>query len=202
MLYETGFHPGQEGLAAARVSSGVGDPGGVSYGAFQLSSHPSGPNGLSPVQDFLRHEGAQWASQLTGNPTARNGEFGTAWTATAQRQPDTFFDAQNGYIARTHFDPVVARVQRQTGLDMTSRSPAVQDVVWSMAVQHGAAPALVAEAVNGLKGVITSDDPGYDQALINKLYDVRTHYVATHHYPVSPNRYPNERRDALRMGAE
>jgi hypothetical protein len=202
MFYETGFHPGQEGLAAARVSTGVGDPGGVSYGAFQLSSHPPAANRPSQVQDFLNHEGAQWATQLNGDPTAPNGDFGTAWKAAAQSQPDAFFDAQNRYIARTHFDPVVAQVKRQTGLDVTSRSPAVQDVVWSMAVQHGAAPTLVAEAVNGLKGVMPPEDPGYDRALINKLYDVRTDYVAAHHYPVSPSRYPSERRDALRMASE
>lgn len=51
-------------------------------------------------------------------------------------------------------------------------------------------------------GVVPPEDPDYDRALINRLYDVRTNYVKAHHYPVSPNRYPSERRDALRMASE
>jgi hypothetical protein len=38
MKYETSARPGQEAKAAARVSTGKGDAGGVSYGAYQLSS--------------------------------------------------------------------------------------------------------------------------------------------------------------------
>ena len=47
MKYETGFKPGQEAKACGVVSTGLigsgrADPGGKSYGAYQLSSTPQG----------------------------------------------------------------------------------------------------------------------------------------------------------------
>jgi type VI secretion system secreted protein VgrG len=152
------------------------------------------------VQDFLAHEGAPWAQKFAGqDPKTGNGAFASTWKAVAAQQPAAFFDAQHHYIERTHFDPVVAKVMKQTGLDITSRSPAVQDAVWSTAVQHRAAPGLIVQTVNSLRGVIAPDDPNYDRAFINKLYDIRSKYVADGHYAVGRNRYADERRDALKM---
>ena len=115
MIYETGYRPGQEAQAAARVSTGRGDRGGVSYGAYQLSSTQG------QVQRFLRNEGGPWASRFTGlDPTVRGGAFGGTWTAIAAENPTDFFNAQHAYIERTHYDPVVARVLNQTGVDINS----------------------------------------------------------------------------------
>ena len=187
MAYETGYRPGQEAQAAAKVSTGQNDPrGGVSYGAYQLSSKQG------QVQKFLQEEGKPWAGQFDGknDPMAPNGAFQKAW----QASPPSF-EAQHAYIERTHYNPVVRRVLDNTGLDVTTRSPAVQNVVWSMAVNHGRAARLVSEAVNDLQGKIAATDPRYDAALINQLYDVRRAYVGDN--PSLLRRYANERRDAL-----
>jgi hypothetical protein len=48
MKHEVSYRPGQDAAAAGAVSTGKGDAGGVSYGAFQLSSQKG------QVQAFLK----------------------------------------------------------------------------------------------------------------------------------------------------
>ena len=128
------------------------------------------------------------------------GDFGATWKAIAAEDPAAFFDAQHAYIARTHYAPVVDEAFRKTGLDIGARSNAVQNVVWSMAVQHHRAAHLVTEAIDNLDGEIDPSDRGYDRALINELFDRRESYVTRHnrHSKVS-RRYRRERNDALDM---
>lgn len=122
MVYETGFRPGQEALAAGRVSSGINDPGGVSYGAYQMASRKG------VVQDFLRHDGRSWADQLAGlDPKVRGGAFGAGWKGIAATDGSVFFDAQHSYIEKTHYDRVVTKVLNRTGLDINAQSDAVQN---------------------------------------------------------------------------
>lgn len=208
MLYETGFRPGQEALAAARVSTGEGDPGGVSYGAYQLaSSHLGGRQ----VQAFLHAEGRPWAGSLAGmQPEVPGGALTTAWRQVAAQQPSAFFEAQHAYTERTHYAPAIAFVAQQTGLDVSARSHAVQNVAWSMAVQHGRAPQLITDAVRQVGPQGTRSDRDYDRALVNQLYDTRQAYVtgrpvtgthpvhmSAHNMQSLTHRYASERQDAL-----
>jgi len=190
MRYEAGLTPGGEAQAAAKVSSGADDPsGGVSYGAFQLASKQRA------LQDFLSSEGAPWAAQFRGaDPTQPNGAFAQAWRA----NPPSF-EAQHAYIERTHYDPVVDRVRQSTGLDLDSRSPAVQEAVWSMATQHGAAAKVATDAVRSLEGQVSPTNPGYDRALVNALYDKREAYVRQIGLPDLTKRYAQERPQVLSM---
>jgi hypothetical protein len=197
MAYETGYPPGHEAQAAARLSTNRKDPGGASYGAYQMASsrHSRGV-----VQAFLGSEGAPWADRFQGlDPREYGGAFGEAWRKAAQEDPQRFFDAQHAFIARTHYNPVVERVRQRTGVDIKSLSPAVQDVVWSMSVQHGGAAHLVTDAVGGLRGRLDSTDPGYDRALIDSLYDRREAYVRRLGQPELVRRFEQERRDAQAM---
>ena len=198
MVYETGRRPGEESRAAATVSRGVGDKGGLSYGAYQLASSKVAGR---QVQTFLDAEGAPWADRFAGQDAEKaGGDFGATWKSVAAEDPAGFFDAQHAFIARTHYAPVVDETFRKTGLDIGARSNAVQNVVWSMAVQHHRAAHLVTEAIDNLDGEIDPADPGYDRALINELFDVRESYVTRHnrHSKVA-RRYLSERNDALDM---
>ncbi len=197
MIFETGTRPGQEAKAAATVSTGSGDPGGVSYGAYQLASSERGGR---RVQAFLEGEGAPWAPRFDGQEaTARDGAFADTWRSVATEDPAGFFDAQHRFIERTHYQPVVDGVARTTGLDVDTRSGAVRNAVWSMAVQHHGAPRLVAQAIQDVSGKMDPSDPGFDRALINRLYDVREAYVRNLGQPGLLKRYRQERAAALRM---
>lgn len=229
MVHETGFTPGHELQASARVSTGVSDPGGVSYGAYQLNS--AAAHG-AVVLTFLRHEGARWAIEFAGeDPTVADGDFDRTWKTIAARDGMTFFDAQHLFIARSHYLPVVEAVKQKTGFDIATRCLTLQNVVWSMAVQHGRAKHLVLEGVEAiglgrplpdlrqragdpaplLPGSGAGTDTLYrtelwaienerlDRQLVIKLYEIRTAYVIANHQPRLRDRYVQEQREALQQ---
>jgi hypothetical protein len=112
------------------VSSGVGDAGGVSYGTYQLNSQ----NGAGTVKAFLDSEdGKKYASEFAGLKPG-SPEFTAKWKEIAERDPDGLHQAEKGYLYRTHYLP---RAQQAAGLGFDMNNPAVQDAVWSGAVQHG-----------------------------------------------------------------
>jgi LysM repeat protein len=190
----------------ATVSGGANDPGGVSYGVYQLSSR------AGTLSSFMRNEGARWAGEFAGlTPGSR--AFSDQWRAVANREPQAFRDAQHAFIQRTHYQPAVDTVQSRTGLDLNTRHDAVRDAVWSVSVQHAGAATILRDAVARTDAQLARTDPGYDRALINNIYDRRTEYVldVARNNPrltagerqqlisITQNRYPAERRDALAM---
>ena len=194
-VYETGRRPSQTAQAAAVVSSGSGDPGGISYGAYQLSSVKGS------VREFLANEGARWASEFRGMDPTQAGAFGRQWRAIAAREPEAFFRAQHDFIQRHKYDPVVATVRARTGVDINALPSAVRDVVWSMSVQHGRAAQLVTDSIRALQRSGQLGDP---RAIINRLYDDRVAYVNRIDLPAATraslqDRYVNERAQALSM---
>jgi type VI secretion system secreted protein VgrG len=196
MKFETGYRPGQEAAAAATVSSGIGDPGGKSYGAYQLTS--SAGSGAQ-VKAFLKAEGAPWAARFEGlDPTVAGG-FDTAWKAVAAENPSAFFEAQHAYIERTHYDRT-ANAAAAVGIDVPAQPQAVRDALWSMSVQHHGAPKIVATAVASLPDGGASSP----RELVNALYDAREAYVRGVAMPADTrqsllDRYVTERADALAM---
>ncbi len=196
MLFETGFKPGSEAGACAVCSKGINDPGGKSYGAYQMTSTVKSGQ---VVLAFLKAEGAPWAARFAGADPSKPGRFEAAWKAVATEAPAAFFAAQHGFIERTHYRPVVAIVKR-AGLDIETRSNAVRDVAWSMSVQHGKAAQMCVATVADLKPKIPVADPGYDRALINALYDRREALARAIGMPgLITGRYQPERRNALAM---
>jgi hypothetical protein len=190
MVYETSYKPADYLKAAATVSTGKGDPGGKSYGAYQLASKIGKP------QDFLKHEGATWASEFAGMDPTKPGAFEAKWKEIAKRKPDAFFKAQHDYIKRVHYDKVVGKVMTATGVDINNLSPAVRDAVWSMSVQHGKAAMLAIDAVKKTQAAGTTQN---SDALINALYDRREKYAITIGLPNLTKRFEAERAQALRM---
>jgi hypothetical protein len=197
MKYETSCVPGQEGKAAATVSSGVNDAGGKSYGAYQMTS--TADSG-AVVLKFLKHEGAIWAAGFAGlDPTVRGG-FEVEWKRVAALQPAQFFAAQHAFIERTHYDPVIASVLKTSKVDLSKAGDAVRDVIWSMSVQHGRAAKLANKAVGKVSGLGNPGEKAYDKALINALYDAREAYVDTPALKyLIKDRYVPERKAALKM---
>ena len=133
------------GRGPGTVSGGVGDPGGVSYGTYQLSSR------TGTAARFMDNEGAAWALDF-GKAAPGSAAFSQCWREVAEREPDGFGQAQHAFIERTHYRPAVAKVLEQTGLDLDARHPAVRDAAWSVAVQHGGAAGILVDAVRAVEG--------------------------------------------------
>jgi LysM repeat protein len=197
--YETG------GRGPGTVSSGSGDPGGVSYGTYQLAGN------LGRPQQFLANEGRAWAAEF-GGASPGSASFTAAWKAIAAREPERFEAAQHAYIQRTHYDVQVAHVQSAAGLDLSTRSNALKDVAWSTSVQHGPETNAIVKAMARVEaqGVKPSDGQTYDRALINAIYDERGKrdasgalaYFTSASAQVQASvaaRFADERRDALAM---
>jgi murein DD-endopeptidase MepM/ murein hydrolase activator NlpD len=197
MRYETG------GRGGGTVSSGVGDPGGVSYGSYQMTSKPNG----GTVGRFVSHADFPFADRFA-DLTPGSAEFSTAWKALAASNAEEFQEAQHDYIKRTHFDLLVQKLIDEDGLNVLTRSAALQDVIWSTAVQHGGATTVPGKALSNVE--LKPEDEGFDKAFITAIYEERGRKGADGvlvRFPrASPqvqqgvaDRFRNELKDALKM---
>jgi hypothetical protein len=199
------FESGGRGPGA--VSSGQGDPGGVSYGIWQLSSR------AGTAAAFVTAEGARWRADFAASAPG-SAAFSAAWKAIAAREPDAFAEAQHAFIERTHYRPAVATVRAKTGCDLDARHPAVRDATWSVAVQHGGAATILAAGIARADTALGRGAAGYDRVLVEAIYAERTDYVlrlarraglasaqGALLESITRNRYPAERAAALAMFA-
>lgn len=156
--YETG------GRGPGVVSTGVGDPGGVSYGSYQMASKMGVP------QRFVCQAGFPWLTDFA-NLTAGTADFTACWKRIAAAQTDAFQRAQHAFIKQSHYDLLAAKVLAENKLDVNTRSFALQNVVWSTAVQHGGATPIIGRAIANLS--CATSDPTYDKQLICAIYAER-----------------------------
>jgi hypothetical protein len=172
---------GELGSLAARFESGdsgVGaigydKRGGTSYGIYQISSRAGT---MQRFLDFLEEQAPDWARRLNtagpSNTGGRSGAMPSEWQRIAKQAPERFARLQHDFIEETHYLPAARAVYERTGIDIEKHSPALQEVLWSTAVQHGArgaarlfCKALDKENVNG--------KTMRPEALIDVLYSVR-----------------------------
>lgn len=196
--YETG------GRGPGTVSTGSGDPGGVSYGSYQMASK------MGVVQRFVGQPGFPWAADFKGL-TAGTAPFTACWKRIAAEKTDEFQRCQHDFIKKSHYDLLAAKILAEDGLDVNTRSRALQNVVWSTAVQHGGASSMVHKALANVKSKPT--DPGFDKELICAIYAERGRKKAdgnlVYFGKSSPSvqagvarRFKNEEQDALAMLAK
>lgn len=144
------------------ISTSIHDPGGTSYGTYQIS------NKHGYVSDYLKHEGAQFCEYFEDFKPGTT-EFNKRWKRIAMESPQAFHQAEHNFIKRTHYDPFVYHLRKQLQFDVRDFSPIIQDVIWSTAVQHGPNSQVV---INALKS-----DPIYqlsEYEIINKIYTERS----------------------------
>lgn len=124
-----------EALAGAgTISTGEGDIGGVSYGAYQFKSKEKGVvSDTSPVWQFIRSMG--YGKSFRGL-TPGTKYFNEVWMALA-KSPD-FAKAQHEFTKKKYYDPTVAAIRKKFPELPISSSRALQELIWSTAVQFGA----------------------------------------------------------------
>ncbi|QWP75714.1 peptidoglycan-binding protein [Lysobacter sp. K5869] len=116
--YETGSR------GAATISTGKGDHGGVSYGAYQLSSR------VGTLREYLDQSryGERFAGLTPATPA-----FNARWRELARTDPGFAAD-QHDFIRDSHYRVQCDRLKAR-GIDLSERGPAVQDALWSTSVQ-------------------------------------------------------------------
>jgi murein DD-endopeptidase MepM/ murein hydrolase activator NlpD len=196
--YETG------GRGPGTVSTGSGDPGGVSYGSYQMATK------MGTVARFVSQTGFKWQQDFR-NLAPGTAQFTAVWKRIATDQTAEFQKAQHEFIKQTHYDLLAAKILNDDSLDVNTRSRALQDVIWSTAVQHGGATPIVHRAITAL--TCTTSDPTFDKQLICAIYAERGRKKPegnlAYFSKSSPNvqagvakRFKNEEQDALAMLAK
>lgn len=158
------YESGRRGSAAI----GYDNTGGWSYGKYQIETQ------RGTMAKFLDHaatlapEMHQALVAAGGLEAARAGtsEFKKAWVSLAA--DPGFASLQHSFIASRHYEPLAARLKAEQGLDLSQRSAALRDVVWSVAVQHGSGSSVIAKALAG-RDVSQLKDAD----IINAIYDER-----------------------------
>lgn len=150
------FESGGRGVGT--VSTGQGDAGGVSYGKHQLATN----NGS--MMNFLNSPEGKPFLQRFGGLAPGTAQFNSVYKDVANTQGADLDKAQSDYITRTHYAPMVAKLQNDVGVDLSSRGSGVKEMIYSTAVQYGAGSSVVANALKG-KDVNAMSDPELIQAV-------------------------------------
>lgn len=148
----------ESGGDAGEISSGIGDSGGKSYGAWQLSSNMGS---LEAFVVWLKDRNSDYYTRLvnamatdlqnTGNKFGV--EFDKEWTSIANNSYDNFYNLQHSYIKEVYYDRLVSKLTSVDNYDSLLRSFAVRNVFWSTAVQHG-----VTGGYNIIRKIAITDD--------------------------------------------
>lgn len=146
--YESSGNPGT-------VSTGKGDPGGVSYGTYQLTTNN--------VKGFVQQ--SKYANSFKGL-TPGSSAFSNQWKAIAAKDPQGFQQEQQSYIEKTHYQPQAQKLA-SAGVNVNNLSPVLKDVIFSTSVQHGPATNIV---LNSIKKVGPNAS---EEALIKEIYKQR-----------------------------
>ena len=128
------FESGTEGIAAI----GYDRHGGTSYGKFQIASR------VGTMGRFIRYLeakapdlAARLASSGPANTGGRAGKMPAAWKGIAGEDPQRFERLQNDFIRESHYEPALRQLGERTGISFDALPAALQEVVFSTAVQHG-----------------------------------------------------------------
>lgn len=197
--YESG------GRGPGTVSTGKGDPGGPSFGSYQLSTNSGNADRF--VQKYYPDEfkGLKAKSEDDKDRKA----FAAKWKELAAKDPKALHVNEHAFIKETHYDPQAKKLEKELKLDAAKRSAAFRDVVWSVAVQHGPNTDVIATAVKPLLKDAKVEDVT-DEAIVRAVYAERgrkdkdgklVHFkkVSDDWIPGLTKRFEGELKDALEM---
>jgi hypothetical protein len=154
----------ESGGKAYKISTGHGDAGGKSYGAFQLAGR-GGKEG-NEVEQFLKKTG--FADQFKGMKVG-SADFDKQWEKMAQNKD--FEKAQYDFAKTSHYDPQMAKLKK-SGIDLSGKGSGVHEAVMSTANQYGANSDTILKALKG-----KDTDKMSDKDIINAIQDYKAENV-------------------------
>jgi hypothetical protein len=177
------------------IARNAGDIGGASYGTYQIATK------TGTMATFIKFLKTGYPSMYAALSKFAAGtvQFDAAWIALTKTKKDEFATVQHEFIKSSHYDPAVKKIQQSIGLDANQRSLALQNVVWSTAVQHGSGGACNIFKNAGIKSSME------DEEIIRLVYTERGANNGLKYFGRSSssirqsvvNRFKNELLDAL-----
>lgn len=178
------FESGNSGVST--VSGGQGDPGGISYGSYQLASKTGTADAFVKQSIFKsRFEGLKAGTE----------KFSVQWKYLAKTQTEALHMEEWKFIKKTHFDN--ARMYANN-LKLPS-TPAIDEAIWSMSIQHGNVNKIILMAYKQLSKEVT------EREVIHALYNARALYIQSLKIPsklkqtLIDNRCKDERNVVLKL---
>lgn len=202
---------GQEiGALAAHFESGEKGPevigydrtGGTSYGTYQIASRPGT---MGDFIEYLTEQAPDIARKLNSagpaNTGSRHGRMPEAWKKIAAEDTARFSKLQYDFIEKSHYRPALEEIAQRTGLDISKAPRALQEVLWSTAVQHG--PRGAVKIFNRAISRAQTREGGIQTAkLISSIYEQRAGQFGSSNDEVRAavrNRFRAEGKIALAM---
>ena len=162
------FESGKDGISAI----GYDRVGGTSYGKYQIASRVGTMNAFMSFLDTAAPDiSKQLRAAGPANTGSRRGKMPDVWQKIAAEQPARFEALQEKFIHDSHYAPALDAVTRTAGIDPAKLSPAMQEVLWSTAVQHG--PAGAARIFNRAVAKGSFDSMQAERKLIDNVYAIR-----------------------------
>ena len=132
--YESNGNPGA-------ISSGKGDAGGVSFGAYQFAGNAGVPYAFS-LWCSSKEEYAAIGNRLIEAYSADSNTYGdnfkACWKAIASEDRELFHAIQHSYVKEKYYDAIVHRIESNVeNFDIDMYGIALKNVFWSRSVQHG-----------------------------------------------------------------
>jgi len=158
--YETGT---SDYTGAAKISSGKGDYGGVSYGIPQFSTTMGSAKSFA---NWLQTTYPKFGQHLAGLSPGTEA-FNRGWRNAYNTDPQGFANAQIAYIVKNETLPFISKIYKTMGVNL-NLNRGLQELAHSVVIQHGSGggPRLMKNA-----GITSADDPA---TIINKLYAERS----------------------------
>lgn len=177
--------------------------GGTSYGQFQIASKTGT---MDAFIKFLGDAAPDIAARLKAAGPAdtggKSGRMPEVWKQIAAKDPKRFEALQHEFIRSTSYAPAAKSIVLTTGLDVTKRSYALREVLWSTAVQHGpgGAERIFSRAIEKAEAASTSQD--FDKSVIEEVYRIRGQKFYRHTKRVREavqSRFQDEKTTALAL---
>jgi len=153
---------------------GYDSRGGTSYGQYQIASKTGT---MDYFVRFLDDKAPDIAARLRAAGPAdtggRSGRMPSVWKDVAAADPKRFEALQHEFIRSNNYSPAAKSIVLTTGVDVTRRSYALREVLWSTAVQHGpgGAERIFTQAIEKADAMPAGQD--FDKAVIEEVYKIR-----------------------------
>ncbi|EFL52883.1 conserved hypothetical protein [Solidesulfovibrio fructosivorans JJ]] len=177
--------------------------GGTSYGQYQIASKTGT---MDYFIKFLDDKAPDLAARLKAAGPAdtggRSGRMPTVWKRIAASDPRRFEALQHEFIRSSSYSPAAKSIVLTTGVDVTKRSYALREVLWSTAVQHGpgGAERIFSQAIEKAEGSAGRQD--FDKAVIEEVYRIRSRKFFRHNKRVREavqSRFRDEKTTAIAL---